>query len=109
MVAGWLLIKFGQPIFNAVERIGGSQRSRAASPYATSYDVEYRDVPVYTIPERNDEPPAPRTQTPTRFVVDGEPITQEMIDDILDKITLGGYHNLSAREKRILDDVSRQL
>lgn len=109
MLAGWLLIKFGQPIFNAVERIGGSSRRPSESPFSTSYDVEYRDVPVYSIPDRNEEPPAPRTNTPTRFVVDGEPITQEMIDDILDKITLGGYHNLSSREKRILDDVSRQL
>jgi hypothetical protein len=50
-----------------------------------------------------------RTSTPTRFVVDGEPITQETIDEILDKISVAGYHNLTEREKRILDDVSRQL
>ena len=109
MVAGYLLIKFGQPLFDAVDRIGGSRRQRAAQPFARTYDAEFHDVPVYTISESEPAASAPRSVTPTRFVVDGEPITQEVIDDILDKITIGGYHNLSAREKRILDEVSRQL
>lgn len=108
-VAGYLLLKFGGPIFDLVERLGGR---RATTSYADTdryRDVEYRDVPVYDIPARREEPVRPRTSTPTRFVVDGEPITQETIDEILDKISLGGYHNLTDREKRILDDVSRQL
>jgi hypothetical protein len=114
MVAGYLLIKFGQPLFDAVERIGGKQRggNRRGSDSSSSaaiLDVPYRDVPVYTMTESEPVAQTPRTSTPTRFVVDGEMVTQETIDDILDKITLGGYHHLSAREKRILDEVSRQL
>lgn len=108
-LAGYLLLKFGGPIFDLVERLGG-RRSTASNVNAERFvDVNYRDVPVYDIPARRDEPVRPRASTPTRFVVDGEPISQETIDEILDKISLGGYHNLTDREKRILDDVSRQL
>jgi hypothetical protein len=58
-----------------------------------------------TPPIEEEEP----THTPTRFVVDGERISQEQIDAILDKISQAGYHSLSDREKNILYQVSRQL
>jgi membrane associated rhomboid family serine protease len=107
-VAGFLLIKFGAPLFDWIERLGGRRRTTHVDSERL-VDVNFRDVPVYDIPQRRDEPMRSRTSTPTRFVVDGEPITQETIDEILDKISVAGYHNLTEREKRILDDVSRQL
>ncbi len=36
-------------------------------------------------------------------------VTQEVIDAILDKISTGGYQNLSAEEKRILNEASRKI
>ena len=38
-----------------------------------------------------------------------EEITQEMVDDILDKISRSGYQSLSDEEKRILNDASRKI
>ena len=40
---------------------------------------------------------------------DGEEITQQEIDAILDKISQSGYQNLSEREKRILFEVSKKM
>jgi hypothetical protein len=78
-------------------------------------DVDYRDVPRRSVqydyqPQViTPAPPPVRTSTPTRFVVDGESITQEAIDEILDKISQAGYHSLTEHEKRILFEVSRQI
>jgi membrane associated rhomboid family serine protease len=41
--------------------------------------------------------------------LDDEEITQEMVDDILDKITRSGYQSLSDEEKRILNDASKKI
>lgn len=40
---------------------------------------------------------------------DGEEITQEDIDKILDKISQSGYENLTEREKRILFEASKKM
>jgi membrane associated rhomboid family serine protease len=40
---------------------------------------------------------------------EGEEITQQEIDEILDKISQSGYQNLSEREKRILFEASKKM
>jgi membrane associated rhomboid family serine protease len=40
---------------------------------------------------------------------DGEQVTQEVIDAILDKISKGGYQSLSEEEKRILNEASKKI
>ena len=40
---------------------------------------------------------------------DNEDISQERIDEILDKISKSGYQNLSEDEKRILFDASKKI
>jgi hypothetical protein len=45
---------------------------------------------------------------PPRRDDEGE-VTQEVIDAILDKISKGGYQNLSEEEKRILNEASRKI
>jgi len=108
-LGGFLLLKFGEPLFRRIE---GSQYSGRHSHRTNIIDADFRDVPKTP---RYDYQPAPepqretQPQTPTRFVVDGQPISQEQIDQILDKISKGGYHGLSEREKNILFEVSRQL
>ncbi len=109
-LGGFLLLRFGQPIFALVDR--WEQRSR--TPYQANgrvIEVDYRPIPQDDDDVRTPiyAPPQPRTNTPTRFVVDGEPISQEHLDEILDKISKFGYHNLSAREKTILEEISRQM
>lgn len=119
-LGGFLLIKFGEPLFRWIDNIG-SRISTSRGPRRV-VDVEYRDVQSrqtqssdYRRESRTDTPikertpEVPKVETPTRFVVNGEPITQERIDAILDKISHGGYHNLSDQEKNILFEVSRQL
>ncbi|MFZ9870999.1 MAG: rhomboid family intramembrane serine protease [Candidatus Kapaibacteriota bacterium] len=116
-LGGYLLLKLGEPLWTWLEgtRVGGSQ----SSVYNVQ-DVEFRDVSdgptlFYQRPSApettttTEQRATPATETYTRFVVDGERITQEHIDEILDKISQAGYHSLTEREKNILFQVSRQL
>lgn len=122
-LGGFLLIKFGEPLFRWVNRMGGGAQgigaggfTRDPSESGSFMDDASRNAQrgraVETQYERQ-EPVAlhriPAKQTPTRFVVDGEPITQETIDEILDKISQFGPHSISAKEKRILYEVSKQM
>jgi membrane associated rhomboid family serine protease len=116
-LGGFLLIKFGDPIWNWLDRRSGystGSYSRSGEPI----DVEYRDVPPYryeepvrtTVRTPMQEPrQEPKDSTPTRFIVDGARISQEEIDEILDKISQAGYHSLTDHEKNILYEVSRQI
>ena len=114
-LGGWLLLRFGAPLFRLVDGQSGAMPRGLRDEDAI--DVEYRDVPRQRVryDYQNEPatapppPPAQRTATPTRFVVDGEAITQETIDEILDKISQAGYHSLTEHEKRILFEVSRQI
>ena len=114
-LGGWLLLRFGAPLFRLVDGQSGAMPRGLRDEDAI--DVEYRDVPRQRVryDYQNEAatapppPPALRTATPTRFVVDGEAITQETIDEILDKISQAGYHSLTEHEKRILFEVSRQI
>lgn len=108
-LGGFLLIKFGEPLFRKIE---GSRYSGPQTRHSTIIDADFRDVPQTPRYEYQVTPePQRETQahTPTKFIVDGQPISQEQIDQILDKISKGGYHGLSEREKNILFEVSRQL
>lgn len=110
-LGGYLLLKFGEPLFRMIDRKGGPIPTRLREE-DNIIEAEFRDLPSRY--ERREvltptAPPPPRTNTPTRFVVDGAPITQEMIDEILDKISQAGYHSLTEAEKRVLFEVSRQL
>jgi len=120
-LGGFLLIKFGEPLFRWIDTLGSSTAGTRQQSSFT--DVRYRDVEPqhhaqrnitvhYVSPDANreaHEPPPAKRETATRFVVDGENISQERIDAILDKISHGGYHSLTEREKFILFEVSRQL
>jgi signal transduction histidine kinase len=51
----------------------------------------------------------PKKQKKKYLLVDDEIITQEQIDEILDKINQYGYESLTEREKRILYEASKKL
>ena len=109
-LGGFLLLKFGGPFFDWMENRSTPSTSTFRDE-PTFVDAEYRDAPPEQPTVRYDyrsEPPA-KEATPTRFVVEGESITQEQIDEILDKISQAGYRSLSEREKNILYQVSKQL
>ncbi len=113
-LGGFLLLKFGAPLFRFIDKDDPYRPMSGGE--ANVYDVNFRDAPPRYVPPVYEPPashsssaPVATTATPTRFVVDGEPLTQEAIDAILDKISQAGYHSLTEREKRILFEVSRQL
>lgn len=112
-LGGWLLLRFGAPLFRLAD--GRTTSMPRGLTDEDMIDVQYRDIPRervrydYQSQTAIAPPPPVRTSTPTRFVVDGESITQETIDEILDKISQAGYHSLTEHEKRILFEVSRQI
>lgn len=71
---------------------------------------------VYNRSDYHDEPEETKFyDIRTGRSVDGHPkqetnvITQKMVDEILDKISKGGYQSLTAEEKRILFEASKHL
>jgi hypothetical protein len=40
---------------------------------------------------------------------DGTEVTQQMVDDILDKISREGYQNLTEKEKQVLNEASKRI
>lgn len=109
-LAGFLFWKFGDPLFRWINSLGGGT-STPYQPRTRVVDAQFRErekvVPLYE--QQSALNTKPITTTPTRFVVDGEALSQEQIDEILDKITEHGYHTLTEREKKILYDVSKQI
>ena len=80
------------PFQGAIDRIGWWINARR---YRRSEQVEdVRDAKVFDITE------APKTE---------EQLNQMKIDEILDKISRGGYQSLSEEEKRILFEASKKL
>ena len=107
---GFLLLKFGDKlgIFKFFENFGKPKNSFINQEYhhkdnvikpIWNYKKEHSE---YENSERN-------TYKTTSLSVDGEQITQAKIDDILDKISVSGYQNLTEREKRILFELSQKL
>lgn len=114
-LGGYLLLKYGQSILRMVDKPGQGPYYVDPDSYADS-DSDYASVSRQSPDSRATAPPpvvtyvpAPRTETPTKFLVDGERISQESIDEILDKISQAGYHSLTDHEKRVLYEVSKQL
>lgn len=131
--AGFLLIKFGDQLgiykfFNSFVKSFGERGTGAgkshfggnynqgssggnifgnrtkpkeeASRYKVSWEKKSTDTD-YTIDETD--------KSDKSYIIDGEEITQETIDSILDKISASGYQNLSEREKLILNELSKRL
>ncbi|CAN5559816.1 rhomboid family intramembrane serine protease [soil metagenome] len=108
-LGGFLLIKYGEPLWRWIEQRGSQRQTWTEQPYK---DARFRDVPTQPpaqVIRYEAAPTPPSAFTPSRFIVNGQAVSQEQIDAILDKISLSGYHNLSEEEKKILFEVSKQL
>lgn len=84
------LFKLAKKIDGKIENKKFQSRSRYVNPQET-----YRN--------------ASKTIHFTSFIIEGELITQDTIDAILDRISDSGYQNLSDREKRILYELSQRM
>jgi hypothetical protein len=130
-LTGFLLIKFGEQLgiykfFNTFiksfglrgtgvgyNQFGGNYyQSRGGSPFgrsepreeATRYQVSWEKT------SSDSSYSVENTETTEKsYIIDGEKITQETIDQILDKISASGYQNLTPREKLILNELSKKL
>jgi membrane associated rhomboid family serine protease len=91
---GFLLFRFGNPLFEKIQSIGQSRRPL----HPRVYNVE--------VTPKQPTPPKPSNVT---FVVDGMQIAQEQVDQLLDKISMHGYHSLTENEKKILYELSKQV
>lgn len=95
-VAGYvyiLIITRRFPLHNVVERLGWWLNSRRYHREEVRQE-EVTDAKVYDIKER------PKTE---------QEINQMKIDEILDKISRGGYQSLTEEEKKILFEASKKL
>ena len=107
-VAGFLLLKFGDRfgIFQFFDRITGGKKSAKYDSYQ-NYVESNRGQSQPTIHKFNPFSSSGNYASPTKtytsatFVINGEEITQEKLDLILDKISVHGYQNLTEKEKFI--------
>lgn len=133
-VAGFLLIKFGDQLgvykfFNSFVKSFGERGTGAGySSFGGNYNQgggsggnifgnrtqPRQDANRYKVSwekssSNNDYKIEETPSSSKSYIIDGEEITQETIDDILDKISASGYQNLSTREKLILNELSKRL
>ena len=114
-VTGFLLFKFGDKLglFNFLDRIFKSKKRE------NSFGSDYYNEPrIYQTNWEEDRRRSERAEQTTRYeqavknpgiYVGGEEVTQQKVDEILDKISSHGYQSLSEREKKILFELSQKL
>ncbi|MEJ5287487.1 rhomboid family intramembrane serine protease [Bacteroidetes/Chlorobi group bacterium Naka2016] len=114
-VTGFLLFRFGDQIglYRLVNRItGGSQRYYDAFEPSPFFRSRKREKVFYEDeePEFYEIYDSPKKEKPkSYFSYEGEEITQDVVDRILDKIAERGYQSLTEKEKRILLELSKRL
>ena len=105
---GFLLLKFGDNI--GVYKILNFLESKKSSS-DSSHGEPHSQAKVYKPSWQNYSKPSPTREESRNpgFFVNGEEITQQKIDAILDKISESGYQNLTEKEKRILFELSQKI
>lgn len=110
-ISGILLLKFGDKIgiYRLISRFTGGEKYYSYTPSSPRYYARknhyYKTEDDYY--EVIDKPK--KYSKSSSYLIDGEEITQEIIDQILDKIAESGYQNLTEREKRILLELSKRI
>lgn len=105
---GFLLMKFGQPLLDRMVRMFGGNKEPYGVYRLPQDGADDGDLQLI-VSRRPDPPSVARPSTPTRYRLNDEVITEEMIDDILDRMNLYGYNRLSARDKQILQAISNPI
>ncbi len=103
---GFILLRFAERwgIYRFFEKFFKSD-AHYRSYFSQKYTEEPKPTRVKWV-SRNDEEFERSKDT---VIINGEQITQQLIDEILDKISVSGYQNLTEREKKILFELSQRL
>lgn len=107
-LTGFLLIKFGDKlgVFGALDKLTGMFGGKKETYHGGRViDAHFKERTVET--EQSTERKV--MFHGGTFFHNGEQITPEIVDSILDKINVVGFDNLSDREKEILREVSRRM
>jgi membrane associated rhomboid family serine protease len=115
--AGFLLLKFGDQfkIYEVFDKLWDALYKMINSGSPNRGYQQRQNVHSFTSQNTwRASTPKQETKSVTStyaksYVVDGEEITQNKIDDILDKISASGYQNLTDKEKFILNELSKRL
>ncbi len=104
--AGFLLLKFGDKM--GIYRIFSGVKKRNQVEYGTQNTYS---APVYQMNwhAKNKEPEQRKSDPNYTISLNGEDLTQQKIDEILDKINKQGYAGLTEREKKILFELSKKI
>lgn len=110
-ITGLILLKFGDRIgiFNFIERIFSRKRSISYTIPSMRISKPPPKSHYYADDDFIDYEEEPKKSTRRAYFIDGEEITQEVIDNILDKISESGYQSLTEREKHILLELSKRI
>ncbi len=100
--------RVGMPSFKSAEE---RQNSNVFGNY---YKEEQKKQPGKVISfsfQRQVEqaPIQPQSHTIKAYTIDGEIVTQQKIDEILDKISASGYQKLTEKERHILTELSKKI
>jgi hypothetical protein len=109
---GFLLLKFGDSlgIYNLLDKLF-KPRTKIDYDYTVPITKHREKAKVYDFFSSKpvDVKSEKKSRASATMNVDDEEITQEIIDEILDKISASGYQNLTDREKKILFELSKKL
>lgn len=132
-LTGFLLLKFGDQmgIYKKIDKLYGSVFSSSGkrhspgtggigggrdfgssyTPTSSSYSQSKSYFVKWENSKKKEEAKDRMADDDSKKIIniDGEPITQNRIDEILDKISASGYQSLTEREKYILTELSKKL
>jgi membrane associated rhomboid family serine protease len=111
-ITGWFLLKFGDDI-GLFSLFGASKRQTYQEPVFKEKQYYSREPKIYQFDKEyqsnKSNPVSNKPSSSKSYTIDGVEIPQEMLDEILDKISATGYQNLTEKEKHILNELSKKL
>lgn len=114
-LAGYILVKNGDKwgVFTAMSNFFDLFKKKKTYSSQSSFSQQnanvhrmYNTQKNYQKAYKSYEKPNPN---PKKYNIQGEEITQRRIDEILDKISVAGYQNLTDKEKDILVELSKKV
>ncbi len=114
-ITGWLLLKYGNDIgiFSLFGSSSGKSGGSYQNPVFKQKQYYSREPKIYQfdqeIKKPNDTQTSNKQSSSKSYIIDGQEIPQDMLDQILDKISESGYQNLTEKEKYILSELSKKL